>query len=246
MSEWAVRRFWSAAHVVPDGPGFAVTLDARPLFTPAKAPLVLPTQAMAKAVAVEWDAQGERIDPLSMPVTRAANAAIDKITPHHADVADMIAAYGGTDLLCYRAAAPEGLVAAQAAAWDPLLDWAADALGARLVPTVGVMPVAQDGGALDTLSRRVRAMSPHELAGFHDLTMLSGSLIIAFAAIDGRGEPDALWAASRVDEAWQTQQWGRDDEAEVFAAGKAAAFRDAWRIHALARGVDVRCIRPWP
>lgn len=134
MSEWKQKRFWKTVGVEPEGAGFAVALDGRRVKTPAKAPLVVPTQAMAGAIAAEWDAQVEVVDPLSMPNTRSANAAIDKVTIQFAEVADMLAEYGDSDLLCYRAETPEELVARQSENWDAALDWAAEALGARLAP----------------------------------------------------------------------------------------------------------------
>ncbi len=238
MTEWAARRFWTAAHAVPAQGGHAVHLDDRPVRTPAKAPLVLPTRAMAEAVAREWDAQGETIDPGSMPVTRAANAAIDKVAPQHGAVADGMAAYGATDLLCYRAVSPPGLALRQAEAWDPLLDWADGTFRARLRVTAGVMPVAQDPAALAALAAPVHAMGPFALAGFHDLTMLSGSLVIALASAADVAPPETLWEASRIDEVWQAEQWGRDDEAEAAAAVRRAAFLDARRILGLAMTPD--------
>ena len=144
MSDWKAKRFWKAADVAETNHGFTVHLDGRAVKTPAKAPLVVPTRAMAQAIAKEWDAQDGLIAPDTMPVTRAANAAIDKVTHQHDEVAQMIAGYGDTDLLCYRADSPVELVARQAAAWDPLLDWAADTLEARLKPVTGIMHSPQD------------------------------------------------------------------------------------------------------
>ena len=132
MSEWKAKRFWKAARTEEADGGFTVLLDTRTVKTPAKAALVVPTQTMADAIAAEWDAQDEVVDPTKMPFTRSANSAIDKVSVQHAEVAQMLADYGDADLLCYRAERPQGLIDRQAAAWDPLLDWAADALGARL------------------------------------------------------------------------------------------------------------------
>lgn len=139
MSEWSMRRFWKEAGVVPEDGGFAVKLDGRGVKTPAKTPLVVPTMALAQAIADEWDAQGEKVDPTGMPFTRMANSALDKVRTQHAEVADMLAAYGDSDLLCYRADHPAELIARQAAGWDPLLAWAAEVLGAPLAPRVGVI-----------------------------------------------------------------------------------------------------------
>lgn len=139
MSDWKPKRFWKTSAVVETDGGFTVELDARRVKTPAKAALILPTIEMAQAVAEEWDAQDKVVDPATMPFTRSANAAIDKVAIQHAEVADMLADYGDSDLLCYRATHPQALVTRQAQAWDPLLAQAADALGARLAPVAGVL-----------------------------------------------------------------------------------------------------------
>lgn len=233
MSTTKPKRFWKAARAEAAGDGYAVTLDGRPVRTPARAPLVLPTLALAEAIAAEWDAQQDRVDPASMPLTRTANSAIDKVAAQHGEVAALIAAYGGTDLLCYRAEDPQGLVARQDAVWTPLLDWAAQALGARLHPVRGVMFAPQDDAVLARLEARVRALTEFQLAAFHDLVSLSGSLIIGFAAAYGHASPEALWEASRLDEIWQAEQWGEDEEAMAQAALKKTAFLDAerfWRL----------------
>ncbi|SFE30981.1 ATP12 family chaperone protein [Roseivivax sediminis] len=235
MSEWAAKRFWTAAEAVAQGAGHSVELDGRAVKTPSKAPLVVPSRAMAEAVAAEWRAQGERIDPMSMPVTRGANAAIDRVRVQHAEVADMLADYGDSDLLCYRAEAPAELVSRQAAAWDPLLDWAGDTFGARLSPRTGIMHEAQDPEALARLRREVHALDAFDLTAFHDLVSLSGSLVIGLAAERGAHDPEALWAASRIDETWQEELWGADEEAADVAAKKRGAFLDAVRFLALAR-----------
>lgn len=224
MSEWKQRRFWKeAASVEVDG-GWSIELDGRPLKTPAKAGLIVPTHAMATAIAAEWDAQVEVVNPTSMPFTRSANAAIDKVAIQRAEVADMLAAYGDADLLCYRADAPDELVARQSEAWDPYLEWAATALGARLIPRTGIMHESQDEAALKQLSNRVHALSEFQLAAFHDLVSLSGSLVLGFAAAQDLNPVLNVWAASRVDELWQIEQWGADEEAESVAKIKEASF----------------------
>lgn len=224
MSEWALKRFWKEAEVEETDTGFAIALDGRAVKTPAKARLVVPTRAMAQAIAAEWDAQTDQIDPRLMPFTRSANAAIDKVRLQQAEVARMLADYGDADLLCYRAEDPQELVARQAAIWDPALDWAAEALGARLYPRVGIIHAAQDTGALTNLSDRVHAQTPFQLAAFHDLVTLSGSLVLGFAAAYGWRDAEEVWRMSRLDELWQQEQWGRDDEAVAAANIKRAAF----------------------
>lgn len=235
MSEWKPKRFWKEVGVGEAEDGFTVLLDGRPLRTPAKAPLVLPTRPLAEAVAAEWAAQQDVLRPETMPATRTANSAIDTVAPNHETVAATVAEYGGSDLLCYRAETPQELVERQAAGWDPLLDWAADVLGARLEPTAGVIHKAQDAGALARLSEATRAFAPFELAAFHDLVTLSGSLIIGFAVAFERESPEALWGISRIDETWQAELWGEDEEAAAQAVHKKEAFLHAAHIFQLAR-----------
>jgi len=235
MSGWKAKRFWAAATVTADAGGFSVMLDARPLRTPAKAPLVLPTRAMAEDIASEWLAVDGTVDPRQMPVTRAANAAIDKVTPQFDEVAGLIAAYGGTDHLCYRAGAPDELTRAQAAAWDPLLDWAAETLGAPLTTTHGVVPVAQPEPSLARLRAHVFACSAFQLAALHDLVSLTGSLVLGLAATSPDFDPEALWRLSRFDEDWQSSRWGEDGQASAIAEVKRGDFLRAghfWRISA--------------
>jgi chaperone required for assembly of F1-ATPase len=233
MSAWAAKRFWTDATVQAADGGWTVRLDGRAVKTPLKAPLVMPTHAMAQAVAAEWQAQTGLVRPDTMPVTRSANSAIDKVGAQFDEVVALIAAYGGSDLLCYRAAFPPALIARQAAAWDPLLAWAADALGARLAVTTGVMPVAQDAASLAALHARVAAMTTFRIAAFHDLVAISGSLILALAVTEGRLTPDEAWRLSRIDEAWQNEQWGIDEDAALMEVTRRAAFDHAGRFYGL-------------
>jgi chaperone required for assembly of F1-ATPase len=227
MSEWAPKRFWKTAEAQATEQGFGIVLDGRPVRTPAKALLTVPSHAIAAKIAEEFAAQEDRIDPRTMPFTRTANAAVDKVAIQHADVADMLADYGDSDLLCYRADGPDELVERQSAAWNPLLDWAEQALNAKLETRVGVMHAPQDPAAVSELRRRVHELSNFELAAFHDLVAISGSLIIGFAAQSGVRTIEELWASSRVDEIWQQEQWGEDDEAKDVADYKKAAFLHA-------------------
>lgn len=236
MSEWAPKRFWKAAGVAAEGDGWAVQLDGRAVKTPAKAPLVVPTRALAERIAVEWDAQQERVDPVTMPFTRAANAAIDKVGKQFDEVAQMLADYGDSDLICYRAEGPEALVARQAAGWDPLLAWSEVALEAPLSAVSGVMHAAQPPASLRALGSRVFALTPFELTAFHDLVTISGSLVIALAAIEGHLPIEELWALSRVDELWQEELWGADEEAAERTEARRKAFMDAMEFFRLSRG----------
>lgn len=234
MSEWARKVFWSRVEVIAQSGGFGVTLDGRPVKTPAKAPLILPSRALADWVAVEWAAQSGKVQPATMPATQMANLALDKLPQHGPEVVRLLAAYGETDLLCHRAPGPMELVARQAADWDPLLDWAADALGARLGVGTGVMPVAQDAAALAALTGKVAALTPFRLAPFHDLVSISGSLVLALAVTESRLPPESAWAMSRIDEDWQAELWGADEEAQIAAENKRAAFLRAARFFLLA------------
>lgn len=227
MSEWAPKRFWTDAKTTQTEDGYGILLDGRPVRTPAKALLRVPSPQIAEGIAAEFAAQQDRIDPTTMPFTRTANAAIDKVSVQHAEVADMIAEYGDSDLLCYRADAPDELVARQETEWTPLLDWAAETLNARLEPRVGVMHEPQDATALSELRRRVHDLNVFQLTAFHDLVSISGSLVIGFAAKAGVYQAEDLWTISQLDEIWQAEQWGTDEEAQEMALRKKAAFLHA-------------------
>ncbi len=227
MSGWKAKRFWTKAEVTPTDAGFGILLDGRPVKTPAKAALVVPTRAFAEAIAAEWDAQDKEVRPLTMPYTRTANAAIDKVTAQHDEVAEMLAAYGDCDLTCYRATGPQELIDRQAAAWDPLLAWTKSELGADLTARAGVIHVPQTASANDILAQNVRQLDSFRLAAFHDLVGISGSLVIGFAVLRGKLTADEGWDLSRVDEEWQIEQWGRDEEADSLAETKKVDFRHA-------------------
>jgi len=237
VSAWAApRRFWTRAEVAAAPGGWTVLLDDRTVKTPAKNPLVTPHRAAAEACAAEWAAQAERIAPEAMPVTRALNSAIDRVAPRFAEVAATVAAYGESDLLCYRAPGPEALAARQAAAWDPWLAWARARWGAPLVCAAGVIHVAQPAGSIEKLAQAAAARDALSLTALHDLVALSGSLVLGLAVDEGALEARAAWALSRVDEAWQAEQWGEDAEAAQAASLKAQAFAEAARLAAMLRG----------
>lgn len=224
---WTAKRFWTDVSVSEAEGGYGVMLDARRVMTPGKTPLTLPSRAMADAIAAEWAAQTAEIKPLTMPVTRAANSAIERVRPQRAEVAAMLAAYAETDLICHRAQTPEVLAQRQAEAWDPLLDWAERAHGARLIATQGILPVAQLPAALDALGAHVAALDEFHLTALHDLVAISGSLVIGLATAAGDIDPDRAWSLSRIDEDWQIAQWGHDEEAAAMAENKRAAFVQA-------------------
>lgn len=235
MSEWKLKRFWDEVSVASCDGGFAILLDGRGVKTPAKKALVVPTEALAEKVAAEWRAVDGAINPEEMPFTRSANAAIDKVSLQFAEVAEMIAEYAGSDLLCYRADSPEALAARQAAAWDDFLAWAAFEKGLCLKATAGVMPHAQSAEALAQARALTLAFTPFELTAFHDLVGLSGSFVLGLAAADGRNTTDHLWKTSRIDEDWQIEQWGADEEASQVAAIKKRQFAHAALFFALSQ-----------
>ena len=234
MSDWKPKRFWKTASVVAAEGGHTVHLDGRPVKTPAKAPLIVPTDAMAAAIAAEWDAQEKEVDPVTMPVTRGANAAIDKVRLQRAEVIAMLAEYGDSDLLCYRAAEPESLIQRQTESWDPWLAWADTTLGARLRMGEGVMHVPQEADALARLRAALEDLDDFGLAAAHDLISLSGSLVLALAVMRDALTAEEAWQLSRLDEHWQAEQWGEDDEALANEMIKRAAFLDAMRFYRLA------------
>ncbi len=235
MSDWKPKRFWKTAKAEACAGGFTVLLDERTVKTPAKANLTVPTLAMAEAIAAEWDAQVDLFDPRTMPVTRGANAAIDKVRVQRAEVVALLAEYGDSDLLCYRAAGPEGLVAKQAQNWDPMLDWAANTLGARLFVGQGVMHVPQTTDALGKLRTQLDAFDAFALAAAHDLISLSGSLVLALAVTRGAISVEDAWLLSRIDEHWQITEWGEDEEAAATEATKRRAFLDAAQFYQLSQ-----------
>lgn len=227
MSEWKQKRFWKEAAAVEVEGGFTVQLDGRGVKTPAKVALLLPSLAMAEAIAAEWDAQVEGINPETMPYTRSANAAIDKVANQHSEVADMLADYGDSDLLCYRADSPQELVKRQAEHWDPALNWAKESLGAKLETRQGLLHAGQDPAALATLRQAVHALDNFQLAAFHDLVSMSGSLVLGFATAQNWRTADEIWQISRLDETWQEEQWGVDEESHEVAELKRGAFLHA-------------------
>lgn len=222
------KRFYTAAGVEERPEGFVVTLDGKPIRTPSKRLLAAPRRELAEAMAAEWEAQTEIIDPLSMPLTRLANSTIDGVLDNTEAVADDVAKYFGSDLLFYRAGFPEGLVARQAEYWDPAVRWAADDLGAHFILTEGVMHVAQPERAL-AAARAALPKDPWSIAAIHVLTTLTGSALLALALYYKACDEDRIWAAAHVDEDWNTQQWGEDEEVAARRAMRLRDFRAAAR-----------------
>jgi chaperone required for assembly of F1-ATPase len=228
------KRFYKEASVGEGDGGFEVLLDGKPVKTPAKRPLALPSRPFAAAVAAEWAGQGETINPGAMPLTKLANVAIDRVAEERNAVMGEIAKYAGTDLICYRAGEPEGLVAAQKAAWDPVLDWVREAIGARFVCAEGVRHVTQSPETLAAVRAEIdKIASPFGLAALASATALSGSALIALALAKGRLSADAAWNAAQVDEDWNVGRWGDDAEAAARRAARRAEFDAAARVLAL-------------
>ncbi|KKW92160.1 MULTISPECIES: ATP12 family chaperone protein [Sphingobium] len=230
-----MKRFYKDVSVVSGENGFEIRLDDRPVRTPARAPLALPNAALAEAIAEEWRAQGETIDPRSMPFTGLANGAIDQIAPNRESFADGIARYGTSDLLCYRAEGPGELIDREAAAWDPLLDWARRRYDVTFAVTQGIIPVDQPGDTLDRLASAVAALDPFTLAGLSTLVTLSGSLVCGLAIVEGGHDADLVWTAAEIDEAWEVEQWGEDAEAAARSAQRRNEFAMARAFCALTR-----------
>ena len=209
----AAKRFYRTATVAALEKGFTVTLDSRPIKTPAGSLLVLPSMALAQAIAEEWLAQEETIVPNTMPVTQLAVTAVDRVAPERPAIVDQLVAYAGSDLLCYRAEEPEDLVALQGASWQPLLDWMAEDRGARLVVTTGVIPVDQSSEAIDALRTVVEGVTDVELTALASVVPASGSLVVGLALVLRRIDAAAAFEISQLDESYQIDRWGDDTEA---------------------------------
>ena len=224
-----MKRFYSKAETAPQPGGVAITLDGRPVKTPARAALLLPTEELAEAIAAEWNGQSEKIDPRSMPLTGLANAAIDRVAADPEAFARGLAAYGESDLLCYRADTPQPLVDRQAASWDPILDWARGRFDVDFHTISGVIHRKQPADTIERLGGAIRALDPFRLAAMSPLVTISGSLVIALALAEGEIRLDAAWAAATLDEAWQAEQWGEDPLAVAAHEERRRDFRAAYR-----------------
>jgi chaperone required for assembly of F1-ATPase len=216
-----MKRFWKEVSV---DPARVVMLDGKPVRTPGRRVLALPSDALAEAVAAEWRAVGEKIDPRTMPLTGLANAATDPIAADASGFAARLAAYGESDLLCYRAEGPALLVERQAAAWDPLLGWARGRYDVTFVVTAGVMHVAQPAATVARLHEAVAAYDGFRLAGLSPVVTLTGSLVIGLALIEGAVDADAAWAAAGIDEDWSVEMWGEDWQAAQLREAKRREF----------------------
>jgi chaperone required for assembly of F1-ATPase len=221
MRPQSFRRFYTSATVSEAGQVFSVLLDGKPVRTPARRVVEMPTAALAASVAGEWQRQGEVIEPSRLPLTRLVNSVIDTVAPAPQPVAAEVERYLTTDLICYRAEAPQGLVDRQGEHWDPILDWAHAALGARFVLSQGIVFVAQSECALAN-ARAAIPTDPWRLAAVHVMTTLTGSALLALAVLRGRLDVEGAWRAALVDEDWNMEQWGQDE-----LALRAREFRHA-------------------
>ncbi|MFI4948070.1 MAG: ATP12 family chaperone protein [Alphaproteobacteria bacterium] len=224
-----MRRLYTTVETLPAGDGWGVALDGKTVRTPIKLELVLPTAALATAIAAEWDAQRDDIRPAGMPLFQLAATAIDRTAAQRDLVVKEVAGYAGTDLLCYRAEHPPALVARQHAIWQPLIDWASLRYGATLAVTSGVVPAAQSPATMRAFAAEVAAHDDFRLTALHSLTAVCGSIVIALALREDRLDAEAAFAASQLDETFQIEAWGEDAEAaarrRALAADIAAAAR---------------------
>ena len=219
-----MKRFWADVSIDSDR---VVRLDGRPVRTPGRVPLALPTPALAEAVADEWRVVGETIDPRAMPLTGLANAAIDRIGPDPAPFVAALARYGASDLLCYRATEPPDLTARQAAVWDPPLDWARARYDIVFAVTAGVVPVTQPAATLERLERAVAARGAFALAALTTIVSLTGSLVLGLALAERAFDTVQVWQAAELEEAWQAELWGVDAEAMERRTLRRAEFERA-------------------
>lgn len=221
------KRFYRDAARIENQGGFEITLDGRPVRTPLKRVLRLKDEAFADLVVSEWAGQGDFIDPATMPATRLANSAADTVTDNRAAVAAEIVAYAGSDLLCYRAANPSGLVARQAEIWDPILAAVEARIGARFVRAEGIVHAEQPAAVAERVADAIEGLSELQLAALQLVTTLTGSAVLAIALAHNLIGADAAWAAAHVDDDWQISLWGSDEEAEVRRALRERDFRAA-------------------
>lgn len=224
-----MKRFWKEVAVGRDGDGWTIELDGRPVKTPARAPLAVPTQALAEAIADEWRAVEDKIEPRAMALTGLANAAIDRVDPERQTFANGLARYAEADLACYRAEGPTELVARQAEHWDQLLGWARRRFDVDFTVTSGLIHMAQPPGTVEQLSHAVSALNAFHLAGLSPLVTIGGSLVAALAVLEKAITPEAAWDAVSIDERWQLEQWGSDDEAEAALDNRRRDFLAAAR-----------------
>ena len=224
-----MKRFWKEVTLEPEGEGWGIRLDGRPLRTPARAALTVRSQRLAKAVAEEWRSSGETIDPSTMPLTGLANAAIDRIAPDREAFAEGLARYAKADLACYRTEGPSALLERQEKEWNPLLAWARRRFDIDFVTTSGLMHVEQPEETIKQLSHAIGTLDGFRLAGLSPLVTIGGSLVAALAVLEKAITPEQAFAAVSVDERWQLERWGSDSEAETALENRRRDFLAAAR-----------------
>lgn len=224
-----MKRFWKEAWVTTEDGGWGIELDGKPLRTPARRPLVVPSEELARAIADEWNSAGETLDPRAMPLTGLANAASDRIGDDRERFAMDLAAYGESDLACYRAESPRELVARQQQAWDSLLAWARRRFDVDFRTTCGIIHVPQPDATTQRLAHTVAALDPFRLAGLSSMVTIGGSLVAALAVLEGAIGAEEVWDAVTIDERWQLEQWGADAEAEAALEARRRNFLAAAR-----------------
>ena len=224
-----MKRFWKSAQAIQNDRGSGVELDGRPLRTPARKPLSVPTQQLAEAIAAEWNSAEDKIDPRAMPLTGLANAAIDRVAPDKQSFASGIAKYAEADLACYRAEGPQGLIDAQAEHWDEMLAWGRRRFDVDFRTTSGLLHVDQPPATVERLAHAVNALDSYRLAGLSPLVTIGGSLLAALGVLEEAFTPEWAWEAVSVDERWQLEQWGSDAEAEAALDNRKRDFLAAAR-----------------
>ena len=225
-----MKRFYATAAVIPLEQGCTVALDGKPILTPGRAALVLPTDALGEAIAGEWVAQGATLNPATMPLTGLAYAAIDRVMPNVGAFAASLARYAETDLLCYRVTSPADLVARQAAGWDPILNWAQTRYDIRLSTTAGIIHAAQAPATLARLADAFAALDPFRLAALHPVVTITGSAVIGLAVAEHRLDAELAYAMGQLDELWQAEHWGLDPLAAAAAKERRTALTAAARL----------------
>ena len=227
------KRFYKSAEAAREEDGYTVHLDGRPVRTPAKTPLNVPSEALALALAAEWNAQAEVIDPASMPLTRIVNSTIDGVARDVDAVREEIVRYSGSDLICYRADSPERLVERQRLNWDPILDWTSTELGAEFLATEGIQFVEQPEASREVIRATLSKLNEFQVAGLSVVTTLTGSALIALAVLKGRLDSAEAWRLAHVDEDWNIELWGEDEEARKRGEGRVKEMEAAVRLIAL-------------
>lgn len=213
-----MKRFYKDVCVAEEGGAFKILLDGKPVKTPSRKALAVPTRALAEAIAEEWRGQGEAIELANMIFTRLATAGIESVPANRGHIAEQVMSFGKSDLLCYRAESPRELAARQAQIWDSLLDWAAQKYGARFAIATGIVFVEQPAEALLAMEKAVWELDDYPLAALHAAASITGSLVLALALVERRLTAQEAFAASRLDETFQAEKWGQDEEAEARAA----------------------------